>query len=96
MPNASQTADRLRPRADLGIEQIDGDLLILDKQNQKIHQLNSTASFIWAGLDEGQETVGIAEHIVELFGVSPETALRDVNGALQQFCALNLLEKTGT
>ena len=80
-----------RPRDDLGIERIEDDLLILDKRNQKVHQLNATASIIWANIIAGQETDGIVQEIVETFDISHEVASQDVTRTLGEFSALGLL-----
>ena len=81
-----------KPRDDLGVEQIEDDLVILDKRNQKVHQLNSTASAIWASIEKGRESECIVQEIVANFDISPEVASQDVTRILDEFCALGLLE----
>nr|AFI78767.1 hypothetical protein ws198A12_0015 [uncultured bacterium ws198A12] len=92
MAERTQPNKICRPREDLGIERIEDDLLILDKRNQKVHQLNTTASVIWANIIAGQETDGIVREIVETFDISPEVASQDVTRIVDEFCALGLLE----
>ena len=82
-----------QPREDLGIERIEDDLLILDKRNQKVHQLNTTASSIWANVIAGKETDSIVREIVETYDISLEVATQDVTRILNELCALDLLEK---
>lgn len=83
-----------KPRDDLGVEQIEDDLVILDKCNQKVHQLNSTASAVWQRIKDGREPERIAQEIVEIFDISPDVALQDVTRILEEFAALGLLEDT--
>ena len=79
------------PREDLGIERVDGDVVILDRQNQKIHQLNESASAIWSSLEKGCDAEQIAREIVDVFDISFACALKDVTQTLTDFRELNLL-----
>ena len=92
MAERTQPNKIYRPREDLGIERIEDDLLILDKRNQKVHQLNTTASSIWANVIAGKETEGIVREIVETSDISLEVATQDVTRILNELCALGLLE----
>ena len=85
-------SDAIRPRGDLGVEPVADGLLILDKRNQKIHQLNSTAGAVWTSIQKGHEPKSITRKIVEFFDVSPQEAAKDVTRILEEFNALNLLE----
>lgn len=93
MAGQTQTNKIGRPRDDLGIEQLDDDLLILDKRNQKVHQLNATASAIWASISAGEEPKSIVRDIAENYDVSPTTAARDVAEVVNELYALGLLEE---
>ena len=81
----------MKPRPDLAIENADGELIVLDKASDKIHQLNSTASFVWNCLSDGLAIDEIALMLSEAFDVEPEIALSDVQAALAQFEGLALL-----
>ena len=84
-----RNAIKLRP--DLVIENADGELIVLDKEAGKVHQLNSSASFIWTCLGDGLAIDEIALMLSEAFDVKPETALSDVRAALVQFEELALI-----
>lgn len=84
------------PRVDLNAESIGGDLLILDKRNNRIHRLNQTASVVWRNVELKKDTDFIVENVVEKFDVSRATALADVQSILNEFRALDLLIATGT
>ena len=81
----------MKPRPDLAIENADGELIILDKAAGKVHQLNSSASFVWNCLSDGLAIDEIALMLSETFDVEPETALSDVQAALAQFEGLALV-----
>ncbi|MDB4409445.1 PqqD family protein [Gammaproteobacteria bacterium] len=81
----------MKPRPDLAIENVDGELIVLDKAAGKVHQLNSSASFVWGCLSDGLAIDEIALMLSEAFDVEPETALSDVKAALAQFKGLALV-----
>ena len=91
MSSKNTQQPRMRRRAGLGSEQVDDSLLILDKQNEQVHRLNSTASVIWELLDENDPTQ-IAQRIVDSFDVTYEVASRDVQQVISELQVLNLLE----
>lgn len=80
-------------RKGLATEQVEDDLLVLDQENEKIHQLNATARVVWECIQEGYETEQIIDEITQSFEVSKETAGSDVQAILQNFLDLNLVEK---
>ena len=82
-----------RPRDDLGIERLEDELLILDKRSQKIHQLNTTASAIWASISAGEEAKSIVRDIARTYDISPTTAAQDVAVVVDELYALGLLEE---
>lgn len=83
----------LKPRPDLAIEIADGELIILDKAAGKVHQLNSSASFIWQCINDGLGTEEIALQLSEAYGIERQTALVDVRAAVAQFEALALVDE---
>lgn len=93
MAGQIQTNKIARPRDDLGIERLEDELLILDKRSQKIHQLNATASAIWAGISAGTKAQSIVRDIAETYDVSPATAAQDVAVVVDELFALGLLEE---
>ena len=81
----------MKPRTDLAIENVDGELIVLDKAAGKVHQLNSSASFVWKCLGDGLATDEIAVMLSEAFDVEPESALSDVRAAIVSFEDLALV-----
>ena len=81
----------MKPRPDLAIESADGELIVLDKASGKVHQLNSSASFVWSCLSDGLTIDEIALALSEACDIEPETALSDVQATLAQFEGLALV-----
>jgi len=81
----------LSVRANLSSQNIDGELVILDKDSSQIHQLNSVASVIWQHIESGLDVNAISEQLVSCFDIDEATARTDLNKVLQQFKELQLL-----
>ena len=81
-----------RARPDLTARTIDGEAVLLDRAGGRVHQLNATASFVWARLDGRTSPQDVAVAVAEAFDVEPETAAQDVVALLEQFRTLNLLQ----
>ena len=96
MTKTSGAREYARPRNDLAEMPVDDGLVILDKRNEKVHQLNSLARQVWDWTRQGSGPVEIADRIVARYEVSPETAMRDVHGVLEDLLELNLLELVHT
>jgi hypothetical protein len=85
---------RLRRRTDVKTCLVDGELVVLDRHGELIHQLNKTASYIWEQCDGRRTADEIADQVGEAFEVDGETALKDVLEILETLKGLNLLENT--
>jgi len=86
--------DHYRPkqRSDLRVRIVEGETVVLDRQEGFIHQLNRTASYIWEKC-EGQSTLTeIENQMAEAFNVDRKTAAKDLAAILWQLRQLNLLE----
>ena len=71
---------------------VDGELLILNREQEKIHQLNPIASFIWQRLD-GQVSIDqIVTAITERYDVKEEVAKRDLESLVNELSDLKLIE----
>jgi hypothetical protein len=73
------------------VREVDSELLLLDTEADRIHQLNRTASFIWQRCDGDQSADEIAQMIATEFAVDSKTAMRDVVDTLGKLQALNLV-----
>ena len=73
------------------MEEVDGEVLVLDDENGYIHQLNDTASFVWRQIDGKTCCEEIAKRLADSFEVELADAARDVEGLIEKFRELNLL-----
>ena len=72
--------------------QIVGDeLLILDQDAGKIHQLNETAALIWRKCEAGLSAQEVAQALVESYDIGEEAAANDVAATLEKLQALDLI-----
>jgi methyltransferase-like protein len=70
---------------------VEGEMVVMDKESEQIHQLNQTASFIWQRCDGEHERQQIAEELAEAFDVDAETAQQDVADTLEKLEEIGLL-----
>ena len=80
-----------RRREGLHVREIDGETVILDLENQRMHNLNMTAAFIFDGIDGCRTESEIWEELATCFEIPLETAERDTRALLFQFRELGLL-----
>lgn len=73
------------------VRDIDGEILILDRVADRVHQLNVTASFIWRLHAEGLQPAAIAEAFAAEFGTDVDTATQDTRNTLTQLRDLHLV-----
>ncbi len=73
------------------VRELESDLLLLDAESDQIHQLNSTARFIWQRCDGKQSAEEIADLLASEFAVELRVALKDVIETLGKLQTLNLL-----
>jgi hypothetical protein len=88
--------DTPRRRSDVHARLVDGEVVVLDRKTDLVHQLNATASFIWQRCDGRATRHDMAAQLVEAFEVDADTATAAVASALEQLARLGLLESPGT
>jgi hypothetical protein len=81
-----------RRRADVKVQVLDGETVVLDRRRLRIHRLNSTATCVWEACDGRHSPDTIAQQIERRFRVSGEVALRDVSVTLAHLASAGLLE----
>jgi hypothetical protein len=67
-------------------------IIMLDMETGRIHQLNATAGFIWRQCDGVASAADIAASVTREYGVEEGAAARDVEMALSELRALNLVD----
>jgi hypothetical protein len=83
---------RPRRRSNLTFRDIEGETVVLDREGGFIHQLNPTASLIWAHCDGTSTVTRIANRLVATYDIDSRTALDDVEAILAEFRKLDLME----
>jgi hypothetical protein len=92
----AQTDASMLPRQNphLSVKEIDGQTIILDRPHGKLHELNTTAGYVWRCCD-GRATVSeIVTATAREFAADPSTVERDVADILQQLERAQLIEWT--
>ena len=79
-------------RSNLNYRTIDGETLILIREEGRLHQLNPTASFIWDCCDGESNIAEIIDRLVTAYEVDSSTARKDVEEVLFNLRSSNLLE----
>ena len=80
-------------RADVRIQEVDGETLVLDDENGYIHQLNDTASFVWHQCDGKSSTEEIVRRFAKEFDVDDAVAAKDVSEVIEKLRELRLLSE---
>lgn len=75
----------------LTIQKVGNEIIVLDKENNQIHQMNSVAAFIWKKLNQAKGKEQITKDLVEYFDVDVDMATQDLNIIIQEFICKGLL-----
>ena len=95
MPQAitSSKLDGLRLKRRTGVQTrlVDGEMIVLDREHDLIHQFNKTATFIWEQCDGQRSAAEIARAVWENFEVEEPTAIKEVIETLERLRDLELI-----
>jgi hypothetical protein len=83
---------RPQRRPDVTYRTIDGETVILNRQEGRLHQLNPTASFIWNCCDGTLKIDEIADRLANAYEIDSITGRKDVEEILSKLRSLNLLQ----
>jgi hypothetical protein len=83
-------------RRNVNVRVLDGETVVLDRRRRRIHQLNVTASHVWARCDGRHSVREIAEDLAGAFEVDRPIAERDTAALLEQLARAGLLEDPAT
>jgi len=82
----------IRPKlTGVTVRPVEDELLLLNTETQRIHQLNPTASLIWRCCGEAASEHEIACLLAAKYAVDEDIALKDVAETLRQFHELGLV-----
>jgi hypothetical protein len=71
---------------------VDGEMLLLNRQRQLVHQLNPTARYIWERCDGRHTVLNIVDELGQAFDVDAETVTSDVAAAVRQLETAGLVD----
>jgi Coenzyme PQQ synthesis protein D (PqqD) len=98
-PSSEQSALPIQPltacpkrRPGIKSRLVDGETVVLDRQESVIHQFNHTASYIWERCDGQSTLMDITHQLAHAFQIDPQVAARDVHAMIRQLEELHLLE----
>ncbi len=83
---------RIRPPDQIAWREVGEEVVILDLRTSTYWTLNGSATLLWAALVEGATASGLAERLVDEFGVDSATAERDVDAFLASCQEQDLFE----
>jgi hypothetical protein len=89
----SQSKPRPKRRSDLTYRTIEGETVILDREEGRLHQLNPTGSFIWNCCDGTSKIDEIVDRLANAYEIDSITGRQDVEEVLSKLRSLNLLRK---
>lgn len=76
----------------VSVKEIDGQTIVLDRSRDQLHELNTTAGYVWRCCD-GKTTVDeIAAATAREFDVDPGAVERDVTEIIGKLTDLHLIE----
>jgi hypothetical protein len=85
--------ERFRLRtADLHWQIIDGEVIALEARRSHYLAANPAGGILWTALEDGATRSGLAEQLVDAYGIERDRALADVDVYLGQLAAQGLLE----
>ena len=73
-------------------KEINGEVYILDAEHEEILSLNETASYIWKMLTDRQPTNRIEEKISEIYDISHDQAVKDIQEIIKTYKLKGLLK----
>lgn len=73
---------------------VEGQAFVVTPDDNKLHTLNSTGTYLWELAFEGVTVDAAAEAIVERFDVDLETARKDVSECLERFVEQQILVRS--
>src|ERR671918_2051896 len=85
---------RPRRRADVKSRLVEGEMVILDRAQGLVHQLNRTASYIWERCNGQCTPCEIAAQLCQNFEVNQQDAIRDVVAVIEELQKLRLIERS--
>lgn len=75
----------------LAWREIDGETVIVSPNDNTMHELNDTGSFLWRNIDGQRNATELAKLLVANYEVTAEVALADTQSLLQEMSSRKLV-----
>lgn len=73
------------------LQDVGDDLLVLDRETNRLHHLNPTASWIYRRCDGHHSVEALVDAMIEQFAIDRETSEHDLQQTLAQLRTLGLI-----
>lgn len=83
------------PRRDVVVEELEGELVLLDGASGQLRVLNAPAAVVWRCLDGRVDVATVAADLAAHFEADPDRVRRDVLGLVRQLVADGLVASPG-
>ena len=88
-------AMRPKLRDDLAAVELDGEAVVFDESNGRLHHLNATATIVFSFCDGASTVKEISSEIAEAFQTEASQVEREVRKLLRSFRETGLLDGAG-
>lgn len=92
-PASSPLDGTYEPTADVVVERVEDDLVLLDLQRNEVFGLNEVGAVLWEILASGRPAHDAVSAVTEAFEVDPETVTRDVGELLNVLVEKGLVRR---
>jgi hypothetical protein len=75
--------------------EVDGEWVIMHADQYTITKLNEVGGLIWSRLEREQTPDGLADSVLEVYDITKEEALQDVEAFLRQLLQVGLIDHAG-
>lgn len=82
-----------RPRADVIVTDLEGEVILLDPVSVEMYSLGNVACMVWQALPGTPDELATA--IVSTYDVEYQQALEDIHTMLHELSAIGLVESSG-
>ncbi len=85
---------KIKKSSDIFFKEINGEIVLLGKDKEKIHQLNQTGTFLWNNLEKTKSIKHLVQKLVEDYDIDQKTAANDVRQWITDLLDKGFIQKT--
>lgn len=71
--------------------EVESELILLDLNSGEYYGLNEMGGLIWKGIEQGHSTEFVANKVAELYSISTDSAIKDIQNYIQELIGLGLI-----